>query len=550
MATRLSHSSVKQLADEAMDVGKKLLQLPSLTAEIINILADVEQILFRVQQSPSRLVIKALAPIITALVAKELLIHPDVDVNISVACCICDVLTIMTPYNHEQMKEFFQLVVVTFEKLTSTRGGCYTKMMKVLETLSSVQFMELMSECLHLDGLIVRLFKQFISVADSNSSAVVSKMEQIMTMIMWESKDLDELAGLLTTSVKKDGQIASPVSCHLGEKVLNNCAARLSKPHRPYLRLRRCQNSEGEKKRGKYMLSSSDPPMPSKAVKELNGKRKRDDKKAQSLELRKCRRSPGGKLLVQSVEHGENLVGERIKVWWPLDKKYYEGVVESFDCSEKKHTVSYDDGDVEHLVLKEQRWELVRKLVVELPVIVSSPQTGVTCVQGYTVKNINAPILESIFKKHGDIAATCVFKTSSVRESILEVVCEVVRKIQTSDVTAIISDMEELLSQVSGAEAIKLNVAWLRAHLEAIHKTTEAKKKCSLLMKMNANTSLVRIAAETDLKEILSELTTVQERFEKAKRCVEALNLVKKKLDDNFLESKSEKDSWVEHPML
>ncbi|GKE23926.1 phospholipase-like protein, partial [Tanacetum coccineum] len=42
---------------------------------------------------------------------------------------------------------------------------------------------------------------------------------------------------------------------------------------------------------------------------------------------------------VQSVEHGENLVGERIKVWWPLDKKYYEGVVESFDCSEKKHMV-------------------------------------------------------------------------------------------------------------------------------------------------------------------------------------------------------------------
>nr|GFA36682.1 hypothetical protein [Tanacetum cinerariifolium] len=213
MATRLSHSSVKQLADEAMDVGKKLLELPSSSAEIINILAEVEQILLRVQQSPSRLVIKALDPIITALVAKELLIHPD-------------------------MKEFFQLVVVTFEKLTSTRGGCYTKMIKVLETLSSVQFMELMSECLHLDGLIVRLFKQFIGVADSNSSAVVSKLEQIMTMIMWESEDLDELAGLLTTSVKKEDQIASPVSCQLGEKVLKNCAGRLSKPHRPDMSVR------------------------------------------------------------------------------------------------------------------------------------------------------------------------------------------------------------------------------------------------------------------------------------------------------------------------
>nr|GEX64307.1 hypothetical protein [Tanacetum cinerariifolium] len=134
----------------------------------------------------------------------------------------------------------------------------------------------------------------------------------------------------------------------IGEKVLKNCAGRLSKPHRPDMSVRRCQNSQSEKKRGKYMLSSNDSSMPSKGVKELNGKRKRDDKK------------------VQSVEHGENLVGERIKVWWPLDKKYYEGFVESFDCSEKKHTVSYDDGDVEHLDLKEQQWELVKKVSSKL----------------------------------------------------------------------------------------------------------------------------------------------------------------------------------------
>nr|GEZ27404.1 hypothetical protein [Tanacetum cinerariifolium] len=108
-----------------------------------------------VQQSPSRLTSKALDPIVEALIAKELLNHPDIDVNILVACCICDVLTITTPYNHEQIKEFFEPVVVTFEKLSSTCGGCYTKMMKVLETLSSVKFMKLMSKCLQLDELIV-----------------------------------------------------------------------------------------------------------------------------------------------------------------------------------------------------------------------------------------------------------------------------------------------------------------------------------------------------------------------------------------------------------
>ncbi|PWA41678.1 phospholipase-like protein [Artemisia annua] len=448
MAARLSTSSVKQLADEAMDAGKKLLQMPSSTAETINILAQVEQILYRVQQSPSRSTAKALDPIVEALIAEELLNHPDIDVNISVACCICDVLTITTPYNHGQMK------------------------------------------------------------------------------------------------------IASSVCSQLGEKVLKNCAARLSKPHLFDTSLRKCQHSQSEKKHEKVKLAS-DPPVPSKSVEEWNGKRKRNkkqslgschsqsEKKHEKIKLSsfdppmpsESVKEVNGKRKrnteqTESVEHGENLVGKRIKVWWPADKKYYEGVVESYDSSKKRH-----------------------KLEAEA-ISVASPETGMTCVQGYKAKNINAPILESIFKKHGDIAANCAFISSPARESVLEVVCEVVRKIRTNDETTIISAMEELQSQVSAAEAIKVNVSWLQAHLEDIHKRAEAKKKCSLLMKMTANTSLVTIAAKMDLKERRSELETAQERFEKAERCVEVLKLVKKKLNDSFLESKTEKDSWVEQPIL
>ncbi|CAL5026603.1 unnamed protein product [Urochloa decumbens] len=57
----------------------------------------------------------------------------------------------------------------------------------------------------------------------------------------------------------------------------------------------------------------------------------------------------------------ENLVGSRIKVWWPDDKKFYKGVVESFDTSSKKHKVAYDDGDVEVLMLKKEKWEFIAK---------------------------------------------------------------------------------------------------------------------------------------------------------------------------------------------
>lgn len=55
----------------------------------------------------------------------------------------------------------------------------------------------------------------------------------------------------------------------------------------------------------------------------------------------------------------ENLVGSRIKVWWPDDEMFYEGVVESYNASSKKHKVAYDDGDVEVLMLKKERWEFI-----------------------------------------------------------------------------------------------------------------------------------------------------------------------------------------------
>ncbi|GJU88374.1 phospholipase-like protein [Tanacetum coccineum] len=88
-------------------------------------------------------------------------------------------------------------------------------------------------------------------------------------------------------------------------------------------------------------------------------------------------------------------------------------------------------------------------------------QQNMTHVQGYKVKKINAPIYETIFKRHGDIASHCVVKTAFVREFILEVVCEVVKRTETNDVATIVSDMEEIEMQVLDAEAANMKVAWL-----------------------------------------------------------------------------------------
>ncbi|PIN12278.1 Sister chromatid cohesion complex Cohesin, subunit PDS5 [Handroanthus impetiginosus] len=60
-----------------------------------------------------------------------------------------------------------------------------------------------------------------------------------------------------------------------------------------------------------------------------------------------------------SATSAEELIGCRVKVWWPMDKQYYEGVVKSYDTQKKKHVILYDDGDVEVLRLERERWELL-----------------------------------------------------------------------------------------------------------------------------------------------------------------------------------------------
>ncbi|GMI64562.1 hypothetical protein like AT5G47690 [Hibiscus trionum] len=74
------------------------------------------------------------------------------------------------------------------------------------------------------------------------------------------------------------------------------------------------------------------------------------------------RRSIAGLAKCSAKEDGidiADLIGYRIKVWWPTDKQFYKGTVKSYDPMKRKHVVLYEDGDVEVLRLERERWELI-----------------------------------------------------------------------------------------------------------------------------------------------------------------------------------------------
>ncbi|KAK2438442.1 Tudor/PWWP/MBT superfamily protein [Trifolium repens] len=62
-------------------------------------------------------------------------------------------------------------------------------------------------------------------------------------------------------------------------------------------------------------------------------------------------------------EYDQNLVGERVEVWWPKDRVFYKGVIESFDSAKKEAqgdlAVLYDDGEVEVLNLVREKWHII-----------------------------------------------------------------------------------------------------------------------------------------------------------------------------------------------
>nr|GEX70822.1 phospholipase-like protein [Tanacetum cinerariifolium] len=111
------------------------------------------------------------------------------------------------------------------------------------------------------------------------------------------------------------------------------------------------------------------------------------------------------------------------------------------------------------------------------------------------------------------------------------------------------SSIKEIESQLHVAEAAKIKVSWLQDHSEAIRKSYEAEKKATMLMELQTITILVERAARSDLKERHAKLVAAQNEFAEAERCVEVLKLVKKKLNNDVLESKAEKELLARKPI-
>ncbi|KAK8660694.1 hypothetical protein V6N13_051609 [Hibiscus sabdariffa] len=228
-------SSGKELELLLMEAGNKLLEPPSSVDELITLLDKVESFLSRVEQSPSQSMQNALSPSLKALIAEPLFRHPDDDVKVAVAACISEITRISAPdapYQDDQMREVFQLIVSSFENLSDKSSCSYTKRTSILETVAKVRSCVVMLD-LECDALIIEMFQHFLSaIRDYHADTVFTSMVTIMTLVLEESEDISmELLSPILARVKRDNEEVLPIARRLANSVLENCALKV----KPYL---------------------------------------------------------------------------------------------------------------------------------------------------------------------------------------------------------------------------------------------------------------------------------------------------------------------------
>ncbi|WCJ40391.1 hypothetical protein M5689_021310 [Euphorbia peplus] len=519
----------KELRLQLLEDGHKLLNPPFSIDDLLSLLDRVEVHLKRVNQLPRGTMLAALSPLRTILVSDKLLKHSDTDVKVSLAVCITEIIRITAPdapYSDEQMKEIFHLVIAVFRKLSHISSQYYSKAVAVLVTVAKTRAVVVMVD-LECHALITEMFHLFLTITRSNNSNLVTTaMVGIMTVALLESDDIPlEIVIHLLASVRKGNQNLSPTSWKLGREVIKNCAVKIS----PYILKALnsigesldnydhlvsfiCQNTTDNVIKSLDVLGSGEYSMNYERPAILRGKRTR------------CQTAFANGGTEETNDKGKPV--DFLVDGCSLNPFMRRSGISNTCLSQYVSPISLQN--------QQQSQEIVPSSIDAFPAITGGTDAcnGTIVVQGYEVKTSVAPILRTIFARYGDIAADCLCKSPLMRASLLEIVCNVVLRLQNTGVPFTLSEIKLLQNEMKELEGSQLKISWLIRPLEKISEIEKIAETHSMLKSVKMNSMLVIRAASKELEDSLMELVELQKRMGEAEKRISAMKLVKQKIDD------------------
>jgi hypothetical protein len=139
---RYIRKMTNQLEQHVFEVGMSLQSLPHFKNTLLKILKQAAEILSKVGQSPSQVMLDAIHPLREALVMTKLLRHRDGEVSLRVAICISEITRITAPnapYKDEVLRDTFQLIVTTFRGLDDIASPLFGERVTILETMAKIE---------------------------------------------------------------------------------------------------------------------------------------------------------------------------------------------------------------------------------------------------------------------------------------------------------------------------------------------------------------------------------------------------------------------------
>ncbi|XP_027339072.1 sister chromatid cohesion protein PDS5 homolog A-A [Abrus precatorius] len=221
------------------ELGSKLDTLPSSKNILIKLLKQAAACLTDLDQSPSASTLESIKPFINAIVMPELLKHPDSDVKLLVATCVCEITRITAPeapYSDDLLKDIFRLIVDTFSGLSDTCSSSFGQRVVILETLAKYRSCVVMLD-LECDDLVNEMFSTFFAVArDDHPESVLSSMQTIMVVLLEESEDVrKDLLSILLSTFGHDKRDITAAARKLSMNVIQQCIGKLEPSIKQFL---------------------------------------------------------------------------------------------------------------------------------------------------------------------------------------------------------------------------------------------------------------------------------------------------------------------------
>ncbi|XP_059434916.1 uncharacterized protein LOC132168181 isoform X1 [Corylus avellana] len=176
----------------------------------------------------------------------------------------------------------------------------------------------------------------------------------------------------------------------------------------------------------------------------------------------------------------------------------------------------------------------------------------------YHVKESLASILQSIFDKYGDIAASCQLESLSLRSYYLECVCTVVKELQSSSAIHLTKPkIKELSAILKDVESAKIDVSWLRGIINDMTKDVElisqhraiesAKSNCDSELEAKRK-ELASQMEDLSLKE--KEAAIAKKQVAKTRARLSELELKASQLNETILSIRSKVENFQGRSLL